>query len=181
MTQPAGTTRMVQAYDRGTIALHWLTAGSVIGLWLVGTFLEALVPKGALRSGVWSAHFDFGFLLTGLVVALLVWRRTQGRRLPVEDPGSLHRVAKATHAALYLLLVVIVGLGIADAFVRGVSLGPVSLPKLGDPDWRRPLTHWHGLAANILMALALFHAAAALVHHYLWHDGVLRRMLPRSS
>jgi cytochrome b561 len=28
------------------------------------------------------------------------------------------------------------------------------------------------------MAVAAFHAAAALGHHYLWHDAVLRRILP---
>jgi len=116
-----------------------------------------------------------------LVVALFIWRRADGRDLPVEDPGPLHRLAKATHAALYVLLQAIVGLGIVNAFVRGVSLGPVSLPQLGDPEWRRSLTHWHGLAANVLMALALFHAVAALVHRYLWHDAVLLCMLPRRS
>ncbi len=178
MTGLGNTMRSPPRYDCGTIALHWLTAVLVAGLWLVGTFLEDLVPKGALRAGIWSAHFALGFLLTGLVVAFLVWRRAGGRDLPVEDPGPLHRLAKATHAALYVLLLVIVGLGIANAFVRGVSLGPVSLPQLGDPEWRRPLTHWHGVAANVLMALALFHAVAALMHHYLWHDAVLRRMLP---
>ena len=94
------------------------------------------------------------------------------------DPGPLHYLAKATHAALYGLLFVIVGLGIANAFVRGVSLfGMVSLPQIGDTALRRPLTHWHGLLANLLMAVALFHTTAALVHHYLWHDTVLRRML----
>jgi cytochrome b561 len=167
-------------YDWGTIALHWLTAGLVLVLWLIGTFLEGILPKSALRSGIWSAHFDLGFVLTAVIVALPVWRHTGGRRLPVDDPGPLHVLAKATHAALYGLLFVIAGLGIANALVRGVSLvGPLALPAVGDPAWRRPLTHWHGLAANILMALALFHAAAALVHHYLWHDGILRRMLTR--
>ncbi|MEE7494759.1 cytochrome b [Methylobacterium oryzae] len=181
MTGPDDTTRPATRYDGGTIALHWLTAALVLVLWLVGTFLEDLVPKGALRSGLWSAHFDFGFVLTGLVVAFLLWRRAGGRDLPVEEPGPLHRLAKATHAALYVLLLVVVGLGIANAFVRGVSLGPISLPQVGDPEWRRSLTHWHGFAANILMAVALFHAAAALVHHYLWHDAVLQRMLPRRT
>lgn len=167
------------AYDVTTIALHWLVTGLVVFLWLIGTFLEDLVPKGALRSAIWSAHFDLGFLFTGVIVALLVWRRTGGRQLPVEDPGPLHMLAKATHTTLYLLLFVIAGLGIANAFVRGVTLiEALALPKLGDPEWRRPLTHWHGLAANLLMAVALFHAAAALIHHYLWHDGILRRILP---
>ncbi|MGU3282483.1 cytochrome b [Methylobacterium mesophilicum] len=181
MTAPGDTMRPAARYDGGTIALHWLTAVLVLGLWLVGTFLEDLVPKGALRSGIWSAHFDLGFVLTGLVVAFLAWRQAGGRVLPVEDPGPLHRLAKATHAALYVLLLAIVGLGIANAFVRGVSLGPINLPQVGDPEWRRPLTHWHGLAANVLMALTLFHAVAALVHHYLWHDAVLLRILPRRS
>lgn len=171
--QPTSST-----YDRGTFALHWLTAALVTVLWLTGTFLEDLLPKRTLRSEVWSAHFDLDFVLAIALLAFLAWRRTKGRRLPIEDPGLLHRVAKATHAALYLLLLVIVVLGIADAFVRGVHLlGPVGLPKVGDPEWRRPLTHGHGLAANLLMLLALFHAAASLVHHYLWHDTVLGRML----
>lgn len=166
-------------YDRGTIALHWVTAGLVLILWLIGTFLEDLLPKGTLRSSIWSAHFDGGFVVTAVIVVFLLWRRTRGRRLPVDDPGPLHRVAKTTHAALYLMLLIVVGLGIANAFVRGVPLaGSVTLPQLGDPAWRRPLTHWHGLAANILMALVLFHAAAALAHHYLWHDTILRRMVP---
>jgi len=168
-----------EVYDATTLALHWLVTGLVLVLWLIGTFLEDLLPKGSLRSGIWSAHFDLGFLFTGVVIALLVWRQTRGRQLPVEDPGPFHVLAKATHVALYLLLFVIAGLGIANALVRGVTLiGPLALPQLGDPEWRRPLTHWHGLAANILMAVALFHAAAALVHHYLWHDCILRRMLP---
>ena len=166
-------------YDRSTIALHWLTAGLVLVLWLIGTFLEDVLPKGPLRSDIWSAHFDLGFVLAVVILALLAWRRTKGRRLPVEDPGPLHHLAKVTHAGLYLLLLGTAGLGIANAFARGVSLlGPIGLPQLGDPAWRRPLTHWHGLVANVLMALAFFHAAAALVHHYLWHDTVLRRILP---
>ncbi|MCJ2137044.1 cytochrome b/b6 domain-containing protein [Methylobacterium sp. J-026] len=166
-------------YDRGTIALHWLTAALVLILWLIGTFLEDLLPKGTLRTGIWSAHFDAGFVVAALIVGLLLWRRTRGRSLPVADPGPLHQLAKATYGALYGLLFAVVGLGIANAFVRGVPLvGSIALPQLGDAAWRRPLTQWHGLAANILMVLALFHAAAALVHHYLWHDTILRRMLP---
>jgi len=166
-------------YDGTTITLHWLTAALVLTLWLVGTFLEDVVPKGTFRSGIWSAHFVLGFLFTGVIVALLAWRHTKGRQLSVEDPGLLHVLAKSTHAVVYILLFVIAGLGIANAFVRSVTLiGPLALPQIGDPEWRRPLTHWHGLAANILMGAALFHAAAALVHHHLWHDTVLRRILP---
>lgn len=138
-------------------------------------------PKGTRRSGMRPGHFDLGFVLAGMTVACLVGRRPGGRDLPVVDPGPLYRLAKATRAAFYVLSPVMVGLGIASAFVRGVSLGPISLPQVRDPGWRRSPTHSHRLTANVLMALALFQAVAALVHHYLRHDAVLRRMLPRGS
>jgi cytochrome b561 len=169
-------------YDRITIGLHWLTTILVIILWLIGEFVEDLLDKGSLRSGVWSLHFILGFVLAGLIVALPLWRLTRGRQLTVEDRGPLHHLAKVTHTAIYLLLFVVVGLGIANAFVRGVSLfGIVSLPQIGDRELRRPLTHRHDLAGNILMIVALFHAGAALVHHYRWRDAVLRRMLPATD
>jgi cytochrome b561 len=52
---------------------------------------------------------------------------------------------------------------------------------MGDPALPGPITNWHGLAANVLLGLALLYAAAALLHYYVFRDGVLRRMIPRSS
>jgi cytochrome b561 len=109
----------------------------------------------------------------------LIWRKAAGAGLPAADPGVLHVLAKANHYLLYILLAIVLALGFANAFVRGYNLFDlISLPQVGEQVWRRPLTHWHGLAANILLALAFLHAAAALVHHYIFRDGVLRRMLP---
>ena len=67
--------------------------------------------------------------------------------------------------------------------VRGWDLfGLVRIPALSqDRDLRSTVNGWHELAANTIVILAAVHAAAALVYHYLWRDGVLRRMLPWSS
>jgi cytochrome b561 len=35
-----------------------------------------------------------------------------------------------------------------------------------------------GTMATIILILAGLHASVSLIHHYLWQDGVLRRMLP---
>jgi cytochrome b561 len=164
-------------YDRTTIALHWVTAASVVVLWIIGQTAD-WIPHGAANTAVWSVHVVLGFVLA----AILAWRirrASGGQRLPPEDSGVLSAFAKLTHYLLYALLLVVVVLGVVNAFVRGYNLFDlVSLRQIGDRAWRRPITEWHGLAANILLGLALFHALAALVHHYLWHDAVLKRMMP---
>ena len=107
------------------------------------------------------------------------WRASGGRRLPPTETGILHLLAEGTHYLLYLLIAVVLALGIANALVRGYSLfGLIDLPQIGDSALRRPLTGLHGLTSNFLMGLAFVHAAAAIGHHYVLHDGVLRRMLP---
>ncbi len=112
----------------------------------------------------------------------IVWRLTAGRRLPGVGSPVVRTLAAAVHVGLYLLLGTVVALGIANAFNRGIDLyGLGRLPQLGDPTLKKSLTQAHGLAANILIALAGLHASAALAHHYLWRDGVLRRMRPGSA
>ncbi len=164
-------------YDQTTIRLHWATAILVVTLWIIGQTASWL-PRGALRLDYWSIHVVLGFVLALLLIGRLVWRSSGGRRLPPSEKGLLHFIAEATHVLLYLLLVIVVGLGVINAFVRGYSLfGWVSLPQIGERTLGRPLTGLHGLSSNILLGLALLHALAALGHHYVLRDGVLRRML----
>ncbi|VTZ28272.1 Cytochrome B561 [Methylocella tundrae] len=166
-------------YDQTTIFLHWITAALVVVLWILGQTSD-LVPRGPLRTGSWSLHVTLGFLLAFVLIGRIIWRGGAGRRLPPADAGFLQFLAAATHYALYALLLAAVTLGIINAFVRGYDLfGVVSLPKLGDPALKKPITEWHELAANLVLAVALLHAAAALAHHYVLKDGVLLRMLPQ--
>ena len=165
-------------YDRTTMALHWTTALLVAVLWIIGQTADWF-PDGPFQSAYWSTHMLLGFALAVVLIWRLMWRSSDGRGLPAADSGLLHVVAKATHYGLYLLLVTVVTLGVINAFVRGYSIyGLFRLPQWGDREWRHPITDWHGLAANIMLALAGIHAAAALVHQYLWRDGLLGRMIP---
>ena len=165
-------------YDRTTIALHWATATLAVLLWIIGQTAD-WIPDGPVNNAYWSVHVVLGFGLAIVLLWRVLWRGFGGRRLPAADIGMLHVFAKATHHLLYVLLLAAVVLGVINAFVRGYNLfSLISLPQIGDRALRRPITQWHGLAANILLGLALFHAAAALVHHYVWRDGLLGRMLP---
>lgn len=170
-----------EKYDRVTIAFHWLVAVFVVCLWTLGQTVDYL-SKGPLKTGLWSTHVVTGFCLVLVVVGRLTWRSTAGRHLPEVGTRVVRRLASAVHFCLYLLLFIVMTLGIANAFNRGYSLyGLAKLPQIGDPHLKHRLTDWHGLAANILLGLAAFHAAAGLFHHYFWKDAVLIRMVPNSA
>jgi cytochrome b561 len=165
-------------YDRTTISLHWITAGLVVVLWIIGQTADWL-PDGPLNTDYWSIHVVLGFALAAVIAWRMIWRNAGGSRLPAADTGVLYVAAKATHYGLYLLLLAVVVLGIFNAFVRGYNLfNLVNLPQIGDRAMRKPITHWHGFVANLLLVLAGLHAAAALFHHYIIRDSVLARMVP---
>ena len=76
-----------------------------------------------------------------------------------------------------------VAVGLFLVWVRGDSFfGLFTVPAFdpGNKALRHNIEELHGTIAIILI-LAGLHAAASLIHHYLWHDNVLRRMLPSSN
>lgn len=168
-------------YDAATIAFHWLTALLVVGQW-VGAQVIDWFPRGPLRADARSMHIIGGTMLAALLLARIVWRATQGRRLPLADSPALSVVAKGTHWALYGLLALMVALGILLTWARGDSLfNLVTIPRLGlaNHDAAEQLQDWHNAVGFLILALAGLHAAAALLHRYAWKDQVLERMLPR--
>jgi cytochrome b561 len=166
-------------YDNTTIRFHWLSALLIVALWIIGQS-EDLVPKGPLRSALWSTHFTLGGLLALLLVGRLVWRFTGARRLPEVGSPLAVKLAKAGHGLLYLTTAVAIGLGVAAAMTRGASVwGLFNYPQLIGENLKEPVTEAHELAANLLLALGIAHGLVAVVHQYVLRDGVLARMLPR--
>jgi cytochrome b561 len=178
MTPPAP---LALHYDRRTIALHWLTAALVVGLWLLGQGIDWF-PKGTPRSLARSTHIALGALLALVLARRIWWRLAGGVRLPPAGSGALDTLATLTHTVLYILLVGTVLLGLANAWVRGDTLFmALKIPAFdpGNAALRESVEDLHSWAANIVLAVAGLHAAAALLHHFVWKDDVLRRMLRR--
>ncbi len=167
-------------YDRTSVQLHWLSAGLVLLLWVLGKTIDDFA-KGAPRIGARSTHIVLGAVLAVLLIARLAWRGRWGRRLPPANAGLAGQAARAGHVTLYLLLAATVALGIANAWIRGDNLfGLVTITSLapGDKALRKLVENLHATFANVILIVAGLHALMALIHHYVLKDGVLRRMLP---
>jgi len=166
------------SYDARTIVLHWATAVTVALLWVIGQTIDDF-PRGLPRTGARTAHILLGAVLAVIVIWRLVWRLRGGRRLPTAASGALGQVERTAHGLLYLLLIATIGLGVANAWIRGDTLlGLFTIPSIapGDKELRERVEDLHALAANVIVVAALLHAVAALVHHYAFKDGLLRRM-----
>ena len=178
VTQPAETQGL--RHDTTTIVLHWISAVLVVVLWTIGQTVD-FFPNGPLRIDYRSVHITLGIFLGVVLLARLAWRMMRPETLPPIDHGLLLSLARITHWALYVLMIVAVGLGIANVWVRGDSIFNLFRVPAYDPG-NRALRHlvgdWHALATNAILIIAGLHAAAALFHHYILRDATLRRMLP---
>lgn len=168
-------------YDRRTIVLHWLTVALVVSLWVLGQTIDWF-PKGNPRIFARSTHISLGVALAIVLVARVHWRfGSRAVRLPPAGLGWPDKLATILHWLLYAMLIVTVALGIANAWVRGdtiYNLFRIQPFDANNKSLRETVEDLHGLAANTLLIVAFFHAIAALLHHFVLKDGVLRRMLP---
>ena len=54
----------------------------------------------------------------------------------------------------------------------------IASPWARDRVFAQSIRELHETLSNILVILATFHAVAAMVHHFVWRDRTLERMLP---
>ncbi|WP_447737872.1 cytochrome b [Rhodanobacter soli] len=165
------------------VVLHWLTLFCVVSA-VVLILLRDEVAGRAVRQWLLDGHRHFGVLVLLLFVARVALRIRSGKLPPAGNPSPFIRIAAAlVHAALYALLLALPVLGWAlnDALGKPAHLFGVALPALvsADEDLADELLAWHQDAAWLLLGLVLLHAAAALWHHFVLRDGVLRTMLPK--
>jgi cytochrome b561 len=172
-----------EAYGVLARLFHWLTVIFVIAAWAIGTFRGEL-PEGAARATAMFMHFNLGLAVVGLLVARILWRMVDRAPPPPKTPlGRLGEVAAASaHGISYLLLLAVPLIGIAIVFSRGrplpvFGLFEIASPWAPDREFANMLKPYHGLLVQALMGIAFLHAVAALVHHFVFHDPTLRRMI----
>lgn len=170
-------------YGGAAKTLHWL-----IVLLLIAQFIFAWtmphIGRDTPVTTLISLHFTFGIIILTVAVVRLFVRLTQGEP-PQTDvlPRWQIQSAHVVHWLLYLLLFVVPILGWINASYRGMPIVMFGLELPHLVATRAAGWGWtgdvHGLLANyVMLALVGLHVLAALYHHVIRRDGVLRRMLP---
>jgi len=173
-------------YTATAIGLHWLMAALLLGLFCVGLYMHDL-PLSPWKLKVFSWHKWAGVTAFLLVLARLAWRVTHTPpNLPATMPAAMRLAAHLGHAALYALMVAIPLSGWLMSSAKGfqtVYFGVLPIPDLLDKnkEMGNLLQQVHESLNYLLAAVVVGHAGAALKHHLVDKDDVLRRMLPRAG
>lgn len=179
-------------YDAVAMTLHWVTAVLIIFMIIFGEDLIK-VRSGADAASVTvggfflpSVHVTIGVTVLILSVLRLLWRLVNP---PPPLPDTMapweKLISKLMHLLFYIALIGLPLTGwlsfghyvtgrpaVASSQVFGLFPLPLA-PDLGDIGGAL-----HGLGSNATMVLVILHVLAALKHHFLNRDDVMRRMLP---
>lgn len=169
------------AYARAARLLHWVIAALVIANILTGLLHD---PLGDVFAEIMPLHKAMGITIVALTLARIMVRLThKPPPLPADMPGWERRSAHGVHMLFYLLML---ALPLTGWIMSSAGKYPLTwfwlfdIPKFavtrGDAIVMLSRGS-HGLLGIAFGLLALLHIAAALRHHVVLKDQVLRRML----
>ncbi len=161
---------------------HWLLFMMLTFSIVAGNFL-ADMPKGAEKLEAAGMHKSFGAIILTLIFLRLFWRLLNVQPGHPEGITAIQsRLASAMHWALYLLMFAQPLSGILMTQSAGYPIsffGLFEFPVLLDKD--KSLAEFfrsaHGIIWMILAGAVLGHVSAALHHHFIKKNGVLKKML----
>jgi len=178
-------------YHPFAILLHWLTALAIVALFALGWIMVNLQTGSSLQFALFQWHKSVGFTVLALAVIRLGWRAAHpAPPLPEAMADWEKLAARLGHLGLYALTVALPLTGWAMISTSRFNIptllyGMIPIPHLAiladSPD-KAAIHHLaeelHEAAAWGLAALLTVHIGAALRHHLVLKDDILRRMLP---
>lgn len=169
--------------EYGTLAraLHWLVAIGILALLWLG-FEQSGMESGAERQAVRDLHGSIALVIFALMSVRIVWRFMSV--IPDHSPGTpgWQRIAAAVvHWGLYasVFLQIVAGAMAVSTGGRALAffgLFSIPLPVAESDDGHEFWEEIHESVWAVIAALLLVHVLAALYHHFIVKDDVLRRM-----
>ncbi len=159
---------------------HWLTAVLIFIQIPLGTYAEEM-KLSPLKLDLFVWHKSFGLVILLLTISRLLWRISGSA--PTAAAGTIMQqtLAKVIHGMLYalILLLPISGWIVSSAGNIPINLfWLIELPAITGPDeaLKRFAEIFHQSCAVLLVVVLALHAGAALRHHFILRDSILKRM-----
>jgi cytochrome b561 len=171
------------AYGSVARSFHWLIAILLV-LQIPLAFYMVDQPLGPDKLGNYATHKSIGLLIFSVTALRLAWRLTHpAPPLPAGTPGWQRFGARFTQVLLYALmfLMPLTGLLRSQAANFPVSFfGLFTVPTVVgvNPPFSEGMSEAHEMQGTVLLALVSAHVLAAIHHHVVRRDEVLRSMLP---
>lgn len=171
------------AYGSVSKFFHWVIF-LLVAIMLPLGFLMGDIADKATRSQVSNIHKLLGLLILLLMLMRLAWNIYNVKpQLPYQTPAWQRLSERVVHFLLYLSLIVMPLSGLVGSVSEGKA------PHLGNINFIIPVPaskalsdfafdDIHGPLAWVILVLISIHILAALYHHYIKRDDILRRMLP---
>jgi cytochrome b561 len=174
----------MQRYSIPAIVLHWLVAILIVAAFTLGLTMVDIPGLTPTKLKYFSWHKWLGVTVFGLACLRLLWRKTNGAPpYPASMQPWQQMAAHSLHVLLYLLIFAVPLSGYFYSLAAGVPvtyLGIWPMPVLiaANPDLKPILKLVHYTLNMIMLGAVSLHVLAALKHHFIDRDGVLKRMLP---
>lgn len=162
--------------------MHWGTAALIIAGFALGEYMGDLAVS-PMKLRLYSYHKWLGVTVFTLAVVRLAWRAFHAPPpFPQKMPSWERAGALAAHALLYALLFAIPVVGWLGSSAHGfqtVYLGVVPIPDLlaKNKELAELLEEVHEQLNHALFLIVAAHIGAALKHHFIDKDDILRRMI----
>jgi len=170
-----------QRYGALAQLFHWLVALGFVGQFALAWYMEGL-PNGPFKIELYNLHKSIGVTILAVAVLRVLWR--WANPVPPMPAGSAKwevMASRASHVLLYGLLFAqpITGLLFSLYSSFPTIIWGRSLPDPGTSEAVQDLfMAAHGYLSWAILGLVAVHVAAALRHHLILKDDVLRRMWP---
>ena len=174
---------MNSQYTATAKSLHWLMALLLIGLLVLGFYMAGL-PLSPDKLRLYSWHKWAGVTVFVLLGFRLLWRVThRPPALPASMSAPMQLAAHAGHFVLYALMIAIPLSGWLMSSAKGIQtvyFGVLPIPDLLEKNKELGnLLQTVHMGLNLLfVAVIAGHIGAALKHHFIDRDDILKRMLP---
>jgi cytochrome b561 len=176
----------MQRYTTTAILFHWLLAVMIIGAFTLGLVMTDMPGITPTKLKYFSWHKWAGVTILALAALRLLWRLThKAPAYPAGMPAWQMTSANVLHGMLYVLMFAVPLSGYFYTLASGypvVYFGVLELPVLIDKNEQlkpvlQAVHYWLNMGMAACVAL---HVAAALKHHFIDRDGLIKRMMPKA-